>query len=70
MGNLVIFDLTFLPGGSEFDSNLLENVKNPPYALPPPPPPSPPAGLTLIGALWREKREVQYVTFWKLSEAG
>ena len=32
MGNLVIFDLTFLPGGKEFDSNLLENVKIPPYA--------------------------------------
>ena len=46
-GNLVIFDLTFLPGGTEFDSNLLENVKIPPYA-----PPLPlPAGLTLIGAL-------------------
>ena len=25
-GNLVIFDLTFLPGGREFHSNLLENV--------------------------------------------
>ena len=31
VGNLVIFDLTFLPGGREFDSNLLENVKIPPY---------------------------------------
>ena len=40
VGNLVIFDLTFLSGGREFDSNLLENVKIPPYA-----------GLTLIGAL-------------------
>ena len=38
VGNLVIFDLTFLPGGREFDSNLLENVKIPPYAPPPPPP--------------------------------
>ena len=27
-----IFDLTFLPGGREFDSNVLENVKIPPYA--------------------------------------
>ena len=36
MGNLVIFDLTFLPGGRECDSNLLENVKIPPYAPPPP----------------------------------
>ena len=34
VGNLVIFDLTFLPGGREFDSNLLENVKIPPYAPP------------------------------------
>ena len=50
VGNLVIFDLTFLPGGREFDSNLLKNVKIPPYA----PPPPPPAGLALIGALcWR-----------------
>ena len=32
MENLVIFDLTFLPGGREFDSNLLENVKIPPHA--------------------------------------
>ena len=32
VGNLVIFDLTFLPGGGKFDSNLLENVKIPPYA--------------------------------------
>ena len=47
VGNLVIFDLTFLPGGRKFDSNLLENVKIPPYA---PPPPLPPASLTLIGA--------------------
>ena len=39
---LGIFDLTFLPGGREFDSNFLENVKIPPYA--------PPAGLTMIGA--------------------
>ena len=29
----VIFDLTFLPGGREFDSNFLENVKILPYAL-------------------------------------
>ena len=36
VGNLVIFDLTFLPGGGEFYSNLLENVKIPPYAPPPP----------------------------------
>ena len=34
----VIFDLTFLPGGREFDSNFLENVKSPPYAPPLPPP--------------------------------
>ena len=27
MGNLVIFDLTFMPGGRDFDSNLLENLK-------------------------------------------
>ena len=32
----VIFDLTFLPSGREFDSNFLENVKIPPYAPPPP----------------------------------
>ena len=30
VGTLIIFDLTFLPGGREFDSNLLENVKIPP----------------------------------------
>ena len=30
VGNLVIFHLTFLPWGREFDSNLLENVKIPP----------------------------------------
>ena len=35
-GISVIFDLTFLPGGREFDSNFLENVKIPPYAPPPP----------------------------------
>ena len=29
---MVIFDLTFLPGGREFDSNLLGNVKIPLYA--------------------------------------
>ena len=45
-----IFDLTFLPGGREFDSNVLENVKIPPYD-----PPPPHAGLTLIGALHGEK---------------
>ena len=28
----VILDLTFLPGGREFDSIFLENVKSPPYA--------------------------------------
>ena len=28
----VIFDLTFLPGGREFYSNFLENVKFQPYA--------------------------------------
>ena len=44
-GISVIFDLTFLPWGREFDSNFLENVKIPSYALPPP------AGLTLKGAL-------------------
>ena len=43
-GISVIFDLTFLPGGREFDSNLLENVKIQPYA------PPPPTGLTSIGA--------------------
>ena len=47
VGNLVIFDFTFLPGDREFDSNLLENVKIRPYALPSP---TPPASLTLIGA--------------------
>ena len=38
----------FCPGGREFDSNFLENVKSPPYA-----PCTPPslAGLPLIGAL-------------------
>ena len=41
VGNSVIFDLTFLPGGRKFDSNFLENVKIPPYA-PPLPPPHPP----------------------------
>ena len=46
-GISVIFDLTFLPGGMEFDSNSLENVKSLPYA-----PCTPPlAGLPLIGAL-------------------
>ena len=30
-GISVIFDLTFLPGGGEFYSNFLENVKIPPY---------------------------------------
>ena len=30
----VIFDLTFLPRGWEFDSIFLENVKSPPYAPP------------------------------------
>ena len=36
-GISVIFDLTFFPGGREFDSNFLENVKIPPYAPPPAP---------------------------------
>ena len=31
-----IFDLTFLPGGREFDINFWENVKILPYDLPPP----------------------------------
>ena len=31
-GISVIFDLTFLPGGREFDSHSLENVKSLPYA--------------------------------------
>ena len=44
-GISVIFDLTFLSGVREFDSNFLENVKIPPYASRPSP-----AGLTLIGA--------------------
>ena len=35
-GILVIFDLTFFPGGREFDSKFLENVKISPYAPPPP----------------------------------
>ena len=35
-GISVIFDLTFLLGGREFDSNFWENVKIPPYAPPPP----------------------------------
>ena len=30
MGNFSIFDLTFLPGDREFDSNFWENVKIPP----------------------------------------
>ena len=47
-GISVIFDLTFLPGGREFDSNFLENVKSPPYA---PCTPPPLAGLPLMGAL-------------------
>ena len=33
-GISVIFDLRFLPGGREFDSNFLENVKIPSYAPP------------------------------------
>ena len=33
MENLVIFDLTFLPRGREFYSNLLENVKIPPLFI-------------------------------------
>ena len=37
--NFVIFDLTFVPGGREFYSNFLANVKFPPYALPYPAPP-------------------------------
>ena len=49
-GISVIFDLTVLSGGREFDRNFLEDVKIPPYA--PPFPPPPPAGLTLIGALY------------------
>ena len=32
-GISVIFDLTFLPEGREFDSNFWENVKILPYAL-------------------------------------
>ena len=36
-GISVIFDLTFLAGGREFDSDFLENVKMPPYAPPPHP---------------------------------
>ena len=40
VGNLVIFDLTFLPGGREFDNNLSKNVKIPPYAPPSPPLPA------------------------------
>ena len=39
VGNLVIFDLTFLPGGRQFHINLLENVKIPLYARLPPLPP-------------------------------
>ena len=31
LGISVIFDLTFLPGGREFDSSFWENVKIPPY---------------------------------------
>ena len=46
-GISVIFDLTFLPGGREFDSNSLENVKSLPYD----PMYLPLAGLPLIGAL-------------------
>ena len=34
-GISVILDLTFLPGGREFDSIFWENVKVPPYAPPP-----------------------------------
>ena len=37
VGNFSIFDLTFFPGGREFDSNFWENVKIPLYAPPPPP---------------------------------
>ena len=33
-GILVIFDLTYLPGGRDFYSNFLENVKIQPYAPP------------------------------------
>ena len=35
-GISVIFDLTFLPRGREFDSSFWENVKILPYAPPPP----------------------------------
>ena len=38
VGNFSIFDLTFLPRGREFDSNVWENVKIPPYVPPSPPP--------------------------------
>lgn len=48
-GISVKFDLTFLPGGREFDRNCLEKVKSPPYAPCTPPPAL--AGLPLIGAL-------------------
>ena len=32
-GILVIFDLTFLPGGRKFNSDFLENVKSLPYTF-------------------------------------
>ena len=51
------FYLTFLPGGREFHSNFLANVKIPPYA-PSPPIPPPPAGFTLIGALAVKKKAI------------
>ena len=51
-GNLVAFDWNDLPVGREFDSKFLKKVKSPPYALL-----SPPAGITLIGALFLWSRK-------------
>ena len=49
-GISVMFDLTFLPRGREFDSNFWEMSKSRPM------PCLPPAGLTFIGALTLEKQ--------------
>ena len=49
-GNLVAFDWNDLPVAREFDCKFSKKVKSPPYALPPL---LPPAGITLIGALFQ-----------------
>ena len=53
-GNLVAFDWNDLPVGREFDCKFLKKVKSPPYNLPPP------AGITLIGALFLVTRPQEH----------